>query len=465
MIIALFALILLLGCIDMDPRNFGGVPGVPNGSGGSGTGNGSGGDGGSGTAPPSGDNPDNGPIPPTGGSGNGGNDGGIPSADIQGQRAFIQYIADDPNALISQIISALEMAQVIHLSADDPLLIQLTKKAQDHIDAVVDNPNSSIKEMLEAIQIAQAMGFADNGALGKVTLKADAKVKAVLSDPNAGIPDLILASQLAQQLGSNESAIQQQVVAKIKLQLIEKIKDPALCKAQLLEVAELAKSLEIEGVDKNALAAVPNAKTHCATINYSYNSDDKLSNIKTHVTAKLEGTFEELSQFGFGAADTRTYFVKSGTLSWTYFSDPDVDSCVIARHTGMGTETVQGSNTIGINPNGTLSGGYESSMTVNSDGSFSGKPVRVTVTITSTRERAPVDPNNPDACDYITAADLAPEEERHDIEVSIQGTSANKLHLVGSYAPTYENTEDYVEDSHATFDIQLPDKLTRVQTN
>lgn len=88
-------------------------------------------------------------------------------------RDKINDILNDPNASITDIIRAMEMAQLLGL--DDEFMDDLMEKLRKKIEDEINDPNTSKSRLIELAELCQAIGFDDlaDKALGKAGLKGD----------------------------------------------------------------------------------------------------------------------------------------------------------------------------------------------------------------------------------------------------------------------------------------------------
>ena len=410
----------------------------PPGDGGSQPGDG-GSDGGTGDSP--GGTGDGGGLP--------GDNGYDPAQWAQNQetaRALIEFILSVENPLPSQLLSALETAQLTGMEETDPLVKRLYAKVQSYIDSAAGNPKSTIKELLEAASLAQGLGLNSSGAMDVVSAQAESRAQAVVNDPNSTIWDLIAISQLMQSIGGSTN---KGIDAAISQKLSEKLASENMCKRQLLDIAAMAQGLGFEGIASAAKSRAESAQMYCVSIN----SMSRISNSYTHSSTifdvKIKGDMEEFSQFGFVNEDSRIYYFSNATLGWTYYSEPgDETGCIRTTRTGNGSIQLNSIN------DGTLNV---------TNGEEYGINIYKLVEVKVEKTKNTVNPSEPHECDYITADDLKPGTEEVPIEVSVNGTTENRTHIVGSYTSPEGSDEDYIEIVTSSWDMLLPDKSTAMK--
>ncbi len=445
--VLVLAAFLLFGCVDVEdvaPVIGGGLPG--------GSGDGSGGTGLPGVPSlpgipeipgvpglpdvPGGDGaPDGSGLPP-----------GIDPFAAQSSRSFVEFIVNMENPLISQLVTAQEMAAVLNISDNDPLKQQLDTKTQLYIDEIVDNPRSTIKELLEATQLAQSLGLSHQAAYEKIVEKANERLDAVLADPDAPIPDLLVAAQLLQEIGAeNSDEATQQVMNAIQAKISAKLDSEDMCRRQLLDLAEISQLLGFGEISQVALAKAQSAAQFCGSVNFEDKHEEEGNSRR--IVADVQGNLKEFALFGFASQEARSYYFGEGTFTWTYRADPEIGACVTTTRSGEGTIQLTDDPTNG-------------QLNVNANGEYSGSIISKNVQLTVSKELAPQDPEAD--CSYIDTDDLGTETEDYYVSIRIEGTTDNRLLLKNQAAESTEGS-GYADTTTTTWDLRLPDTATAIK--
>ncbi len=376
----------------------------------------------------------------------------IPTVDpfaAQSARSFLEFIVNMDYPLISQLVTAHETAAALNISEGDPLRQRLNAKTQQRIDELVNNPRATIKELLEAMQLAQVLGLEYQGAYDEVVQRANQRVEAVLADPDAPVRDLLLAAQFVQELGAeNSDEATQRVMARIEQKISAQLSSENMCRRQLLDLAEISQLLGFNEIAEAALAKAQDASQLCGTVNFEEKHDEERNNWR--FVASANGNLKEFAPGGFSAQEAHTYYFSEGVLTWEYVADPAVGVCITTTKTGRGT--VQFTD----DP-------FGGAVVVNANtGEYSGAVVSKTVQLTVTKQLAPQDPEAD--CSDIDVDDLNPETEDYDFQISISGTTDDRLRLRDELVDSYDGY-DYTETTTARWDLHLPDTSSTIKVS